>query len=228
MIGIIGALDVEVEGIKDIMSATEEKIFSSVTYTSGKIQDQECVLAMCGMGKVNAAICAQTMILKYHPDEIICLGIAGSLSDDVKCMDVVIAKDTVQYDMDVTTFGDERGFVQGPDRVRFQSDERLIDKLVDIVKQEQLTYHVGTMATGDTFIADAGMSNEIANIFSAVACDMECGSIGHVCCLNDVPYAAVKTISDDASVDGCVDYWSLKKIAANRSIHIVKSLCGAK
>ena len=228
MIGIIGALDVEVEGIKNIMSDTEEKIFSSITYTRGKIQNQECVLAMCGMGKVNAAICAQTMIMQYHPDEIICLGIAGSLSDDVKCMDVVVAKDTVQYDMDTTAFGDERGFVQGPDRVKFQSDERLVDKLVDIVKQEQLTYHVGTMATGDTFIADTDMSNEVASTFSAIACDMESGSIGHVCCLNEVPYAAVKTISDDASVDGCVDYWSLKKTAASRSIHIVKRLCSAE
>lgn len=228
MIGIIGALDVEVEGIKNIMKDTDKNIFSSVTYTSGKIQNQKCVLAMCGVGKVNAAICAQTMILKYHPDEIICLGIAGSLVSKVKCMDVVIAKDTVQYDMDLTTFGDGRGFVMGPDRVRFPSDENLVDRLVAIVKQSELSYHMGTMATGDTFVADMKLSREISDTFSAIACDMESGSIGHVCYMNGIPYAAVKTISDNASMDGCVDYLSLKKIAAERSINIVKSLCEAK
>lgn len=228
MIGIIGALDVEIEGIKNIMNNIEEKVFSSITYTSGKIRNQKCVLAMCGVGKVNAAICAQTMILKYHPDEIICLGIAGSLSNDVKCMDVIVSKDTVQYDIDLTTFGDEKGFVQGPDRVRFPSAEYLVDGLVDIVKQDGLSYHVGTMATGDTFIADVRLSREVSDVFDAIACDMESGSIGHVCYINGIPYVAVKTISDDASIDGCADYLLLKKIAAKRSIQIIKKFCEIK
>lgn len=225
MIGIVGALDVEVEGIKNIMDDIEEKVVSSITYASGKIQNQQCVLAMCDVGKVNAAMCVQTMILKYNPDEIICLGIAGSLSNSVKYMDVVIAKDAVQYDMDLTTFGDERGFVMGPNKVRFSSDEHLVDRLVNIAKQEGLSYHVGTIATGDTFIADVKLSREISDTFAAIACDMESGSIGHVCHMNGVPYASVKTISDNASINGCIDYLSLKKTAAKRSIYIIKNLC---
>ena len=129
--------------------------------------------------------------------------------------------------MDMTTFGDERGFVQGPDKVRFLCDVHLIDKLVNILRFGKLSYHVGTMAAGDTFIADLELSREVADTFSAIACDMESGSIGQVCYMNDIPYVVVKTISDDAGVGGCEDYWQLKKTAAERSIYIVKSFCEA-
>ena len=99
MIGIIGAMDIEVEGLISAMSNKEEKKISGIVFHSGKIGDKECVVAKCGIGKVNAAVCTQTMILEYQPECIINTGIGGATSLETKIGDVVIATEVVQHDM---------------------------------------------------------------------------------------------------------------------------------
>ena len=109
MLGIIGAMDIEVNDIIAKMENPEEKTISSIKFTSGTINGTQCVIAKCGIGKINAAVCTQTMILEYQPDKILNTGIAGSTSNKTHIGSVVIADKVIQHDFDTTALGDELG-----------------------------------------------------------------------------------------------------------------------
>ena len=106
MTGIIGAMDIEVNGLISEMENPVTETISTMRFTSGKIGGHDVVVAKCGVGKVNAAVCAQTMILRYHPDRIINTGIAGSTSAKTHIGSVVIADRAVQHDMNTEVIGD--------------------------------------------------------------------------------------------------------------------------
>ena len=112
MIGIIGALSEEVEiAYQYGGSIKRRRRFSGISFITGKLHGKKCVVAQCGIGKVNAAVCAQTMILRYKPDAVINCGVAGALRRGLKTGDIVVARDVVQYDMDTTEFGDRPGLL---------------------------------------------------------------------------------------------------------------------
>ena len=129
MIGIIGAMDIEIERINAEMKQKREETISGALYTIGKIGNTEVVTAICGIGKVFAAICAQTMIIKYGADAIINTGVAGTLTDKIGIMGIVVASGLVQHDMDTTYFGDPKGMISGINVVEFKADEALSQKV---------------------------------------------------------------------------------------------------
>ncbi len=227
MIGIIGAMDIEVNGIIEKMTNKTVKTISGTVFTSGKIHDRECVVAKCGIGKVNAAVAAQTMILTYRPDCIINTGIGGSTSRETHVGHVVIAKNVVQHDMDTTAIGDEPAmlFLPNESLVYIPCDEKLIIALENACESiGEKNYAVGTVATGDKFIS--GNENRVAlhSSFHALACEMEGGSIGQVCYINNVPFAILRSISDSMSEqDDAVEYAVFSKIAAEKSIQIISA-----
>lgn len=218
MIGIIGAMDIEIERINAQMTEKKEEQISSVCYTSGKIGETEVVTAICGIGKVFAAICAQTMILRYNVKAIINTGVAGTLTDKVGVLGTVVASALVQHDMDTTYFGDPRGMISGINKVEFEADEALSRKVCDNIKG---SYIRGVIASGDAFIADDDKKNEIAKTFNAVACEMEGAAIAHVCYMNDVPVCVVRSISDGADGDRQLSYEQFREEAAARSAEII-------
>ena len=155
MIGIIGAMDFEVNGIIEEMTNTETEIISGTRYTTGKLYGTDCVIAKCGIGKVNAAMTAQTMILRYKPDRIINTGIGGGTSLHTHIGWVVIAKNVVQHDMDTTIIGDKPGELFLPDEniVYIPCDEKLVSDLEKACDAAGENNHIaGTIATGDQFI----------------------------------------------------------------------------
>lgn len=227
MIGIIGAMDIEVNGIVAEMENPEERIISSMKFTCGKINGTECVVAKCGIGKVNAAVCAQTMILTYHPDRIINTGIAGSTSSKTHIGSVVIADKTVQHDMNTEVIGDKRGtlFLESGSIVYIPCDEGLCAEIAEVCRRlGDIDYTVGTVATGDIFIGDNDSRRKLNEKFDAIACEMEGGSIGHVCYINSIPFCILRSISDDStSDDPGVEYSVFSKSAAEKAIRIINA-----
>ena len=214
MIGIIGAMDIEVSGIIAKMTDIKTSVISGSTYTSGKIDGRECVVVKCGIGKVNAAVAAQTMILTYRPDIVINTGVGGSTSLNTHIGYVVI-----------TAIGDQRGMLYLPEgNIDYiPCNKEVVEKLEKACEDIGETHYVkGTVATGDQFITGNERRSALNSDFNAMACEMEGGSIGQVCYLNKVPFGIVRAISDSMSEeDDAVEYTVFSKSAAKKSISII-------
>ena len=224
MIGFICALSIEVEGIVNMMKNNEDQTVAKITYHKGKVYGKEVVCCECGIGKVNAAMSTQIMIDLYRPDVIINSGIAGSLSGDIRIGDIVVADDCVQHDMDGTEMGDPLGQVQFNDELRtfFPADQATADQLFDACRTiEGITVFRGRIASGDVFISAHERRQRIADLFSALACEMEGAAVGTVCYRNGVPFAILRSISDDFNNNDYVDFMQFRTVAAERSIQAI-------
>ncbi len=224
MIGIIGALDIEVQGLIANMKDPKETVISTIAFVSGTIEGVPCVVARCGIGKVNAALCAQTMILSFHPCLIINTGIAGGTSDKTRIGTLVTADRLVQHDMDTTILGDEVGtiFLAQEQRIYFPCCEELNRRLTEAAQEDGITNLVcGTIATGDRFIGSFEDRRTLFERFGAVACEMEGGSIAQVCFINGVPFTVLRSISDDSSGDSGVEYATFSRSAAQMAVRLL-------
>lgn len=222
MIGIIGAMDVEVEFLKAALIDKKEKNISGINFVSGKLSDKDVVIAKCGIGKVFAAICAQTMILEFSPDYVINTGVAGALKKGIAVGDVVVSSDAVQHDMDTSALGDPKGLVSGINVINFPADKKLVSTMQTAVEKQGVKAIVGTVASGDKFVYEAEEKARIAEEFSACACEMEGAAIAHTCFVNSTPFVVVRAISD--SLDGgAADYLTFVGKAAKTSANTVIS-----
>lgn len=224
IIGIIGAMDVEIEHIASQLENRETETVSGITFTSGELFGVRITAAVCGIGKVFAAVCAQTMILRFHADAIINTGIAGSLSPALGELDCAVAADVVQHDMDTTFFGDEPGLISGINLVNIPCDKQLSAAAAEAARQIGLACEIVRIASGDRFINSAESRREIAEKFGASVCEMEGAAIGQVCFINRVPFTVIRTISDGADGSTTRDYNSFRDAAADNSAKIVASL----
>lgn len=224
MIGFICALAIEVEGIVNMMENKEETTAAKITYIKGDIGGKEVVCCECGIGKVNAAMSTQIMIDLYHPDVIVNSGIAGSLSGNIRIGDIVVSDDCVQHDMDGTEMGDPPGEIWFNDekRIDIPADKATADKLYAACKTiKGIGVFRGRIASGDTFVAAHERRQRIADLFGALACEMEGAAVGCVCYRNDVPFAILRSISDDFNNNEFVDFMQFRVIAAERSIQAI-------
>lgn len=227
MIGIIGAMDIEVAALREQMQGAVSETVSGVEYIRGTLAGQDVVLARCGIGKVFAAICAQTMILKYHPDAIINTGVAGTLTGALSIGDVAVASTVVQYDMDTSPLGDPVGLVSGINIIHFPADPRLMRTADAALTARGVNHCAGTIASGDRFLCDSDIKARLHRDFGAIACEMEGGAIGHVCYVNQVPFLILRAISDGADDQSNMDYPTFVKMAAARSSQVLCDLLSA-
>ena len=222
LIGIIGAMEVEVQALKDLMDNAELKEISSVVFYRGKINGIDTVVAVAGVGKVNAAVCAQTMILEYSPDYIINTGVAGGLSEELKIGDAAVADKVAEHDMDTSPLGDELGFITGINKVYMQCDEYISGLIYDAAKSvDGINTVRGTIASGDQFIASEEQRRFIKMNFNAVAAEMEGAAIGHVCTMNNVKFGVLRAISDGANSDSTIDFPTFTKMAVKNTVEII-------
>ena len=222
MIGIIGAMEIEIEGIRALMTEKEEKTISGVKYVIGKLGKNTVVTAVCGIGKVFAAICAQTMILTFNPEIIVNTGVAGSIDASLKVFDIAVANKVVQHDMDTSPIGDPKGLLSGINVIYMDADEKASTLLVQLVKEAGINAVRGAIASGDQFIASKGQKDAIkADFPDAVACEMEGASIGQVCYVNKVKFAVLRAISDNADGDAIEDYPAFAKKTAENYVGIM-------
>lgn len=221
MIGIIGAMAVEVAHLKEAMQAPQIDVVSGITFYRGRLAGQDVVLAKSGVGKVFAALCSQTMVLNYGVTRFVVSGVAGSLSKDLHIGDVVIATTCVQHDMDTSAVGDTIGMVSGINRIRFEADAATVRSLESVCRERHVPYTLGIVATGDQFVASAAKERWIADTFGAVASEMESCAVAQVAFVNRVPYAAIRVISDEADGKTPEDYPTFVAHSAQRSSEIL-------
>lgn len=224
MIGIIGAMSVEVEGLKNKLEGAKSEIFCGSEYVSGKLCGKDVVIAQCGIGKVNAAVCVNTMILKYGVLAVINTGVAGTLCEKIGILDFAISSGVVQHDMDTTVFGDAPGFISGINIVNIPASSKLSSLALDIAKEQGNGCEVGIIASGDQFISNVEKKNYIRNTFSAIACEMEGAAIGQACYLSNVDFVVIRCISDSATGDAEMEYPEMVKRAAKKSMALVEAM----
>ena len=224
MIGIIGAMSVEVEALKAAMTDKSEEQISGIAFVCGVLCGREVVVAQCGIGKVFAAMAAQTMILRFGVDMIINTGVAGTLTGELGIADVAVSSACVQHDMDTSAIGDPVGLVSGINKIYFDADKRAVSILSKYADSHNVNYKVGTIASGDKFIAAKDDKTRIASTFGAIACEMEGASIAQVAYINSTPFAVVRAISDSADGDASMDYPTFLPIAVRISTELTLNL----
>jgi len=222
MIGIIAAMNVEMESLRSYMKDTHTEVISGVTFVRGMLEGREVVTAVCGIGKVFAALCAQTMILKYSPDFIINTGVAGTLTDALDIGSIAVSSAMVQHDMDTSPIGDPLGLISGINIIEIPADKQLGEKLSACAEAMQIKTVAGVIASGDQFVASAERKAFITEHFSAIACEMEGAAIGQVCYVNKVPFCVLRAISDSADGSSHMDYPVFVKMAAEQSVNLLR------
>lgn len=223
-VGIIVAEEEEFEAIVQIMDDTDEKKINELTFLTGKIIENKCVLVKGGVGKVNAARVTQLMIDNFPIEYIINVGVAGALDPMLEIGDVVIAETLVQHDFDITAFGHTKGYITGiGDRIN--ADKELLIRIKESIKHlEDKNYNVetGVIASGDIFCTDIAMKNKIYTKFDAKCVEMEGAAIAQVCYLDNIPFLVIRSISDTPNGENAMVYEKFIKLASKRCANILR------
>lgn len=230
MIGIICAMQIEADGILALAQNTREETINDLRFISGTLNGKEIVTVVCGVGKVNAAMCAVTLINRYAPELVINSGVAGALSPLVSIGDLVIATKTVEHDMNTTALGDKQGEISFPDGkvTYFVCDKNASSLLAECARELPETKTAqGIIASGDIFVSDRRKRLLINDRFGAVACEMEGAAIGHVCHCCRVPYAVLRAISDDMDENKGVDFERFCALAAEKTVAVIDAFTKA-
>ena len=224
MLGIIGAMDVEVNRIKASVKNSEVKHFAGIEFVCGTLGKRSVCVAQCSPGKVNAALCTQLMIDKFSPDSIINIGVGCSLDKRVVIKNVVVATEVCQYDFDTSAVDGVKGLILDG-KTKLETDKALSDALALSAEKSGATVHRGGIATGDTFIASDALKRSIVSDFGAICGEMEGGAIGQVCYINKLPFAVLRSISDGGDEAVQIDYPAFKLIAAEISTNMLLAFC---
>ena len=154
-IGIIGAMQSEVEGLISKLSSASSERISGMDFYTGELFGKRVAIVKCGIGKVFASMCAEAMILRYSPSLIVNTGVGGAIADGLRATDTVVASMLVQHDMDTSPLGDPVGLVSGINKIYFNTDERASGIILAAADKLGIRAFPGTVATGDRFIASA-------------------------------------------------------------------------
>ena len=226
-LGIIAAMTIEAELIVASMNDPIKEKCGGIEYTLGKIGDTDVICAVCRVGKVFAAMCAQAMIVRYSPDCIVNTGVGGTLTRELSIGDVAISRAVVQHDMDTSPLGDPVGLISGINIIEIPASVELGEKICKIAERSGVKTLCGTIASGDRFVADTDVKKRIVDNFGAVVCEMEGAAVGQVCYANGVPFVVVRAVSDDADGGACEDYPTFAKKSAEVSAKIIVELANS-
>ena len=225
-IGIIGAMDEEISFLKQSTRIDRTVTIASMEFCQGTIGNKKVVIVKCGMGKVNAGICAHTLINDFGCTKIINTGVAGSLDSRLEIGDIVVSTDAVQHDFTVEAIGFQKGEIPYTGLYAFPADEDLRAEVIEVSKKLDLGVGIyeGRVCSGDQFISTAEQKERIVNDFGGMCCEMEGAAVAQSCYLNDTPFVIIRAISDKPDGSGAVDFDTFKAEAAQRCANIVKAL----
>lgn len=225
MVGLIGAMTVEVEALIAKVTNRQERKIGMDTFVSGQLYGKDAVLAVCGPGKINAALCVQSMILHYAPAWILNLGVAGAGEEGVSIGDMVIATAAVQHDVDTSPIGDPVGMISKINIIEIPCDAALRGRLMQAATcLKDVRVHEGVIATGDQFINRGDVRQRIHTQFGAKAVEMEGGAVAQACYMHGVPCGVLRSISDQANGQSDMDYPAFTALAASHSQQVVERL----
>ena len=214
MIGIIGAMDKEIDDLKNVMKDVSEEKISGMTFYKGALSGKDVVLVRSGIGKVNAAMCTEALIIKYNVECVINTGIAGSLNSKIDIGDIVLSTDSLEHDMDVSGLGYDKGVV--PDQ------ECSIYPAADDIRK--IAKEACEAVNPDIKVFEGRVVNKIIKNFSGFCTEMEGAAIAHVAWLNNIPYLVIRSISDKADDSADMDYPSFQKKAIIHSVRLVEEM----
>lgn len=225
-IGIIGAMDEEVAGLKKEMNVTSTTTIASMEFLEGSLLGKDVVVVRSGIGKVNAAVCAEILAGIFKADAIINTGIAGSLNAKIDIGDIVISSDVLHHDMDATGFGYALGQIPRMDVLSFPADNTLIQTAKDVCEKvnPEIHTHIGRIVSGDQFISDKQVKDRIVTNFQGYCTEMEGAAIAQTAYLNHIPFVILRAISDKADDSATVDYPTFEKKAIEHSVNLVKGM----
>lgn len=230
-VGVIGAMDSEVEALVAALHGRMQSQFAGLTFYEGKIGGTRAVIVRSGIGKVCAAMCAQTLIDRFGVDALINTGVAGGLGKGLCVGDFVIGRSAVQHDFDLTAFGYARGYMGGDGGdasapTVFCSDEDMIRRFRAAAEELDEEIHIveGRIASGDVFVARKEVKEELRERFQAAAAEMEGAAIAQVAVGNGIPFVIVRAISDLADGGAQVSFDEFERHAANVSAQIVSKM----
>ena len=220
-LGIIGAMDVEVATLKEKMKAVTTQHHAGSQYFEGTLEGCPVVVVQCGVGKVNAALCAQVLISVYGVSHIVNTGIAGSLCAELDIGDLVISRDAIHHDFDLRFWGRPIGQVPGMDVTAFPADAALVSTAFAAAEAVNPGHtRVGRVASGDQFICSRAQKEKIIADTQALCAEMEGASIAHAAYRNGVPFVIIRAISDKADDSAEMDYPTFERQAAHRCAEV--------
>lgn len=222
-IGIIGAMDLEVDTLKAQMQLKKEVIKAGMHFCEGTLNGADVVIVRCGVGKVNAGICVQILADLFEVTHVINTGIAGSLNAALDIGDILVSTDAVYHDMDVTIFGYAAGQVPGTTSAYFEADKTMIALAMESCKTVNPDIHCisARVVSGDQFISSKEVKAKLIEMFDGSCAEMEGAAIAHAATLNQLPFVIIRAISDKADDSAEMDYPSFERAAAKHSAALV-------
>jgi adenosylhomocysteine nucleosidase len=227
MLGLIGAMEVEVAMLKEKMEQVTVTTKAAMEFYKGSLCGCSVVVVRSGIGKVNAAICTQILVDDFGVDAVINTGIAGSLHAEINIGDIVLATDALQHDMDATGFGYEVGVIPQMDCSIFQADEKLREvakKCCEAVNPE-ISVFSGRVVSGDQFVSDKAKKQWLIDTFAGYCTEMEGAAIAQCAWLNQIPFLIVRAISDKADDSATMDYPEFEKQAVLHTVRLMEAMC---
>lgn len=223
-IGIIGAMDVEVKHLKEVMNITNTTVVAGQEYCEGTLGNTDVVIVQCGIGKVRAGMCVQVLVDLFHVTHILNTGVAGSLNNDINIGDIVVSTDAMFHDVDVTCFGYQLGEVPQMGTASFQADETLRKLAVQAIYEAapEVKAYEGRIVSGDVFVREEEKKNWIKENFKAECTEMEGCAIAEASYLNNVPFVIIRAISDKANEETVITYDEFEAKAAEHCAKIVQ------
>ena len=222
-IAILGAMEAEITPILEKLQNVKETKYAGNIYYEGTYNDRDIVLAYSKIGKVFAAITATILIEKFKCDVLLFSGVAGGISEDLKIGDLIIADKLCQHDVDITAFGHPHGFI--PESILYsETDETLRDIAKYVALDKDIEIKMGTIATGDQFIACEDKKNWISETFVAHALEMEGAAVAVVCSSFEIPYFILRSISDTADTDANFNFEEFVESSAKRSADFILAM----
>ena len=226
MIGIIGAMESEVERLREAMVVEKTENVAGMKFYCGRIDGAECVVVRSGIGKVNAAICTQILCDLFPITSIWNTGIAGSLRAEINIGDIVISTDAIQHDMDARYFGYEPGIIPQQKVSAFPADEALAVRAEEICKKvnPDISVFRGRVLSGDQFIAEKEKKQWLSDTFAGMCTEMEGAAIAHAAHKNGMPFLIIRAISDKADDSATEDYTTFEKKAIDHMVRLTLAL----
>ena len=224
-LGIIGAMQIEVELLVEKLENRRETVHAGSTYYEGILEGLPVVVVQCGVGKVNAAISAQVLCSCYGVTHLVNTGIAGSLSAQLDIGDLLVSRDAMYHDFDCNAFGYPHGKVPGMDVVAFPADETMI-ACAQAAAEAVHTGHVvlGLVASGDQFVCSGEQKNSIIQLTQGLCTEMEGAAIAHTAYRNAVPFVIIRAISDKADGSAEMDYPTFERLSAHRCAEVTQRM----
>ena len=224
-LGIIGAMTVEVATLKSKLEGMRVTNKAGMEFCEGKLCGLDVVVVQCGVGKVNAAMCAQVLCACFGVTHLVNTGIAGSLNAALDIGDMVVSRSAMYHDFDCTNFGYKAGQVPGLDVQAFPADENMIAMAFEASESLNPGHtKMGRIATGDQFVCRREQKEHIIAITGADCTEMEGGAIAQVAYTNRVPFVILRAISDKADDSAHMDYPTFERKAAEHCAAVTELL----